>query len=79
MRILLSAKTIDRHLSDAYKKCIEAHNEKVKNNREILFHVIDCICFCGAFETPLRGHDESENPGVFKGLLTFLSNKVPFI
>ena len=34
--------------------------------------IINCIKFCGKFELPLRGHDEStssKNPGVFRGLL----------
>jgi hypothetical protein len=36
--------------------------------------IIDCIKFCGKFELPLRGHDESSdsaNPSVFWGLLEF--------
>ena len=34
--------------------------------------LIDLIKFCGKFELPLRGHDESTglaNPGVFRGLV----------
>ena len=37
--------------------------------------IINCIKFCGKFELPLRGHDEStssKNPGVFRGLLDLL-------
>lgn len=33
------------------------------------------IRFCASFELPLRGHDEtadSENPGIFRGLLEYL-------
>ena len=56
------------------------HNDKVTQNRAILSKIIDCIKFCGKFELPLRGHDEmcsSLNPGVFRGLLDFLSEYDP--
>jgi hypothetical protein len=65
-----------RSLSEAYRLSINEHNIKVKKNREILSKIIDCIFFCGNFETPLRGHDEKDdsvNPGVFRGLVNFAS------
>lgn len=45
---------------------------KVSKNLHILSIIVDCVFFCGKFETPLRGHDESSdslNPGVFRGLI----------
>ena len=61
------------------KKCLRYvanHNEKVKKNRQFLSKIIDCVKFCGKYELPLRGHDESSsshNPGVFRGLINFIS------
>ena len=49
----------------------------MSKNRHILSRIIDCVKFCGAFELALRGHDESEssdNPGVFPGLVDFVSS-----
>lgn len=48
----------------------------------VLFKIIDCVKFCGAFELALRGHDETEsleNPGIFRGLVDFVVSlvKVP--
>ncbi|CAH1109802.1 unnamed protein product [Psylliodes chrysocephalus] len=43
-------------------------------NRYILFKIINCIRFCGAFELALWGHDESdssENPRIFRKLINF--------
>lgn len=42
--------------------------------RYVLSNIIDCIKFCGEFELALRSQDEkidSENPGIFKGLVNF--------
>lgn len=63
-------------LDSAYRKSIKDFNENVSRNRYILNKLIDCIKFCGAFELALRGHDETEssdNPGVFRGLVNFVS------
>ena len=41
---------------------------------------MDCIKFCGKYELPLRGYNEStdlSNPGVFDGLLDFISDSDP--
>jgi hypothetical protein len=59
-------------LSRAYQKSVQRHNEEVEKKLCILFKIIDCIKFCGAFELALRGHDETENsgnPGMFLGLV----------
>jgi hypothetical protein len=55
-------------LSEAYRSSIKKHNEEVRRNRDKLSKIIDRIKFCGKFEVPLRGHDESSdcaNSGVF--------------
>ncbi|KAJ1095790.1 hypothetical protein NDU88_000946 [Pleurodeles waltl] len=64
-------------LNEAYRKGVIKHNEEVDKNRCILSKLIDCVKFCGAFELALRGHDETEeslNPGVFRGLVDFVSS-----
>ena len=71
---VLGKTSIQNYFSDAYRKSVIEHNEKVSNNRYILGVIINCIRFCGIFSLPLRGHDESEsssNPGVFRGLINF--------
>jgi len=71
---LLGKVNIAHQLDSAYKLSVARHNEQVRKNREALSKIIDCIKFCGKFELPLRGHDEStdsENPGVFRGLVEF--------
>uniref|UniRef100_A0A8D9A6D5 Zinc finger MYM-type protein 1 n=1 Tax=Cacopsylla melanoneura TaxID=428564 RepID=A0A8D9A6D5_9HEMI len=61
-------------LSDAYRRDIEQKNAEITKNRYILSKIIDCVKFCGEYELALRGHnesEESENPGIFKGLINF--------
>lgn len=73
---LLGKINIKEQLSEAYRLSICEHNREVAKNREILSKIIDCIKFCGQFEVSLRGHDErdeSENPGIFRGLINFAS------
>ena len=73
---MLDKVEIGQELDDGYRTAIRVHNEKVDKNRHILGKLIDCVKFCGAFELALRGHDESEessNPGVFKGLVNFVT------
>ncbi|XP_075232954.1 zinc finger MYM-type protein 1-like isoform X2 [Lycorma delicatula] len=73
---LLETVSIKEKLSEAYRLSISEHNVKVKKNREILSKVIDCIFYCGNFETPLHVHDEKDdsvNPWVFRGLVNFAS------
>ncbi|CAH1112705.1 unnamed protein product [Psylliodes chrysocephalus] len=53
-----------------YRKAIKGFNDQVKQNRCILSSLIDCVKFCGVFEL---GHDESSNPGIYKGLIDFVS------
>ena len=72
---LLGSVNIRDQIDSGYKIAIARHNEQVKRNREVLSKIIDCLKFCGRFGLPLRGHDESEdsqNPGVFRGLLNFV-------
>lgn len=67
-------------LGEAYRFSINEHNMELKNHREILSKIIDCILFCGNFETPLHGHDEKDdsvNPGIFRGLINFASKLDP--
>ena len=71
---LLGTIDIGVQLDAGYQLSVVRHNEQVKKNINILSKIIECIKFCGKFELPLRGHDESfgsENPGVFKGLIEF--------
>lgn len=73
---LLGKQDIRQQLSSAYRLSIKKYNETVAHNRYILSKIIDCIKFCGAFELALRGHNEkfdSENPGIFRGLINFSS------
>ncbi|KAE9529173.1 hypothetical protein AGLY_011969 [Aphis glycines] len=73
---LLGKQDIRQQLSSAYRLNIKQYNEKISRNRYILNKIINCIKFCGAFELALRGHNEksnSENPGVFRGLINFSS------
>jgi hypothetical protein len=73
----LGSVNIAVQLSRAYQDSIQRHNEQVEKNCYILSKIIDCIKFCGALELVLRGHDESEqseNPGIFRGLIDFVSN-----
>ncbi|XP_069481109.1 protein zwilch homolog isoform X1 [Ambystoma mexicanum] len=68
---------IATQLDEGYRVGVRKHNEEVDKNRYILSKLIDCIRFCGAFELALRGHDEtdsSSNPGVFSGLVDFVSS-----
>ncbi|KAJ1097163.1 hypothetical protein NDU88_002289 [Pleurodeles waltl] len=64
-------------LNEAYRKGVIKHNQEIDKNRYILSKSIDCVKFCGAFELALQGHDEtveSLNPGVFRGLVDFVSS-----
>ena len=63
-------------LNTGFQVAIARHNEKVAKNCETLSKLVDLIKFCGKFELPLRGHDEtadSLNPGVFRGLVDLVS------
>ena len=75
---LLGKVNIATHIDTAYKLSVAKHNEQVKKNRDVLSKIINCVKFCGKFELPLRGHDEStssKNPGVFRGLVDFFELK----
>ena len=64
-------------LDTGHALSVARHNESVTKNRAVLSKIINCIEFCGNFELPLRRHDEhndSLNPGVFRGLLDFMSS-----
>ena len=67
---------IAESLSAAHRLQRSQQNLEVDRNRHVLGRIIDCIKFCGAFELALRGSDEhkdSENPGIFRGLINFTS------
>ncbi|XP_078530667.1 zinc finger MYM-type protein 1-like [Lissotriton helveticus] len=68
---------IEHQINDAYHQTIQKHNEAVDRNRRILYKIIDCIRFCGAFELALQGYDESESssePGIFRGLVDLIAS-----
>ena len=68
----LGSTNILTELDTGFQIAIAQHNEKVAKNRNTMSKLIDLIKFCGKFELPLRGHDESAgsaNPGVFRGLV----------
>ena len=72
----LGKANIVQRLDTGFQVLTDRHNAKVKQNRAILSRIINCIKFCGKYELPLRGHDEtagSAKPGVFRGLLELLS------
>lgn len=67
-------------LSDAHARTIAEHNKLVERNRNILHHILKCLIFCGRFELPLRGNDETEaslNHSIFLELVYFYSENVP--
>ena len=72
----LGTANILTQLNTGQEIAIARHNERVIKNRNTLSKLIDIIKFCGMFELPLRGHDESvssTNPGVFRGLVDLVS------
>ena len=77
---MLGTVNIDEHIDFGYASFIHRHNEQVDKNRLILSSLISCIRFCGKFELPLRGHDEttqSKNCGEFFDLIDFACNLDP--
>ena len=77
---MLGTVNIGQQIDSGYAAFIHRHNEQVDKNRQILSRIISCIKFCGKFELPLRGHNEttqSKNPGVFLGLIDFACNLDP--
>ena len=71
---MLGRVNIMTQIDTGYQRSISAHNDIVRKNRDVLSKILNCVKFCGKFELPLRGHsetEESENPGVFLGLIDF--------
>ena len=65
---------IAEEIDSGYRLFIVRHNERVTKNRDALSKIIDCLKFCGKFELPLRGHDESpesKSSGGFLGPVNF--------
>lgn len=63
-------------LDQGHRQTIIDHNEKVKENRDILKRLLDAVMFLCFQELPFRGHDESvdsDNRGNFEELLCFIS------
>lgn len=50
-------KRIECHISEAFAKNINIHNEKVRENLKILQSLIDATCYLCEHELPFRGHD----------------------
>ena len=74
---MLGTTNIMASLNSAYRDNIARRNEMVRKNRDVLSKIVDCVKFCGRHELPLRGNIEkenSDNPGVFLGLIEFASN-----
>ncbi len=70
--LLGSSSTMPNYLSEAYQQAIDEHNTKVTKNLKILDYIVTCILLLGKCESPLRGHDESDesdNKGMFKNIL----------
>lgn len=73
---MLGNTDIGDQLDVGHRLFIQKHNDNVDKNRYVLKKIINAILFCGSFELPLRGHDETEssvNPGVFRGLIDYSS------
>ena len=73
---MLGRISIAAQLDEGHRIAVRRHNEEVDRNRHILSKIIDAGKFSGAFELPLRGHDESEtseNPGIFRGLIDLVA------
>lgn len=67
---------IDLQLDEQRRNLTAAHNNKVRQNREILKRLINVITFLGKQELAFRGHDESkdsENKGNYLELVNFLA------
>ena len=67
---------IDLQLDEQCRNHTTAHNNKVRQNREILKRLINVVTFLGKQELAFRGHDESkdsENKGNYLELLKFLA------
>ncbi|XP_030760634.1 uncharacterized protein LOC115885760 [Sitophilus oryzae] len=70
--MLLGATDFKAQLNSAYWINEQRHKENVSKNRYVISKVINCIKFCGAFETVLLGHDEGDiphNPGIVPGII----------
>ena len=77
---LLGTVNIGQQIDSGYATYICRHSDQVTKNHLILSKLINCIRFCGKFELPLRGHDEtvqSKNRGVFLGLIEFACDLDP--
>lgn len=67
---------IDLQLSKQQQRETIVHNEKVRQNREILKRLIHAVVFLGKQELSFRGHDESResaNKGNYLKLLDYLA------
>lgn len=81
LQAMVSVKTfgdtrVDLQLDEQRRNRTTAHNNKVRQNREILKRLINVVTFLGKQELAFRGHDESkdsENRGNYLELLEFLA------
>lgn len=73
---------VDTQLDDQLRNVIVFHNEKVKQNRELLKRFINAVCFLSKQELAFRGHDESEtsiNRGNYIELLKYTAEYDPLL
>ena len=67
---------IDLQLDNQKREDVLKHNERVKQNREILKRLTAVTCFLGKQELPFRGHNErndSNNRGNYVEILNLLA------
>ena len=69
-------------ISEAHRALLIEKNKQIEKNRQVLDAIIRAVFFCGNYELALRGHNESadsENQGIFKGLLHHDAEKDPVL
>jgi hypothetical protein len=60
MQLVMFGKSrIDCQLDNPKRRTILQHNEKAKENKEIMKRLIDIICHLGKRQLALHGHDET--------------------
>lgn len=77
---MLGTTNIATSLSSAFAKSIQAHNNEVTANRQILTQIMDCIIYLAKHEQALRGSDESAdstNRGNYLDLLDYTAKLSP--
>ena len=73
---------IDTQLDEQRREQISLHNQKVKQNRELLKRFINVVCFLGKQELGFRGHNESSssiNRGNYVEILNLIAEYDPIL